>query len=139
MEENKRDDLDEELDQIIESVFGCSVEGLRQQRMKKIGAAYLVNLHKLEMVKFCSKAIQKAVRAVGAPLKTDWGQDKLNPTIGYVTIEAPRIEVVDFEWFARAAEFASSTETYALENGDVRMTFTFHWLQERLPDPHSKF
>lgn len=135
MEENKRDNLDEELDRIIESLFGCSVEELRKRRTMEDGAAYLMNLHKLEMVEFCSKAIQRAVRAVGAPLKTDWGQDKLNPTIGYVTIEAPKIEVVDFEWFARAAEFASSTETYALENGDVRMTFTFHGLQERLPDP----
>lgn len=49
-------------------------------------------------------------------------------SMGSISVEGKCITFTNSEWFARAAEFASNTEIYSLENGNVRMTLTFHGL-----------
>lgn len=46
--------------------------------------------------------------------------------MGSVSVEGENLEFRNTEWFARAAEFATNTEIYPLNNNRVRVTLTFH-------------
>ena len=87
----------------------------------------------IQALKFSLAAIKRAMgddKAVTYTCK----QDELVPEIGVVIVEGADIGVVDGEWFARAAEFASNTEVYPRAVNKVRLTFTFHNLLKTISE-----
>lgn len=125
---------DEALDEAIEELTGYSVDELNEIRLEsEDGAVRLINMRKVEMMEFCVAAIKKAIAKTGRrDLKITHGRRDISPTTGYVSVEGVSIDIDEFEWFARAAEFAHNMEVYALANGKVRMTFTFYDVTERI-------
>lgn len=53
-------------------------------------------------------------------------------SMGSVSVVGRKLQFTNAEWFSRAAEFASNTEVYAMADGRVKLTFTFHGLTKPL-------
>ena len=49
-------------------------------------------------------------------------------SMGSIAVEGRLLEFDKPEWFARAAEFANSTDIYPLSSNKVRIEYTFHGL-----------
>ena len=90
--------------------------------------ALVLDPKRLNMLRFCFESIKRIVKTTGYDVKIDCGVNEFSHSVGYVRVEAPVIAIENLEWFARAAEFADSTEAYPLAANKVRMTFTFHRL-----------
>lgn len=86
----------------------------------------ILNAPRIEQMRFSCAAIKRAMREHKVEAKIVCKQSDLEPSMGYVDVEAKDIGILDMEWFARASEFANNTEIYPLKDDRVRMTFTFH-------------
>lgn len=87
---------------------------------------FILNAPRIEQMRFSCAAIKRAMREHKVEAKIVCKQSDLEPSMGYVDVEAKDIGILDMEWFARASEFANNTEIYPLKDDRVRMTFTFH-------------
>ena len=88
----------------------------------------MVNPHRVEQMRFSAAMMKKVLRETGSEARFECKQHESFSSVGVVRIEGAALNIIDIEGFSRAAEFASNTEIYPLNNGKVRMTFTFHGL-----------
>lgn len=88
----------------------------------------IANLPRLKQLKFCELAIRHVLKKAGCleSCEVTSGYNEFSSSLGFVTVDAPHIDITKMEWFARAAEFATNTEVYPLAENKVRLTFTFH-------------
>lgn len=88
----------------------------------------VLNQQRVEQISFAHAMMKRVLRETNCDAKISCAPHEFEPAVGVITIEGASIDVLNFEEFARAAEFASSTEIYPLAANKVRMSFTFHGL-----------
>ncbi len=81
---------------------------------------------RIAQIRFCLGVMRFLTKGTDAEVSY-----KLNApfkSMGSVSVVGSSLKFTDAEWFSRAAEFASNTEVYAMDDGRVKLTFTFHGL-----------
>ncbi len=111
-------EIEQQMDEIVEA-FGTLIE-------ENDHPVSLLNANKLAQLKFSYLAMRYLTRGMDAVVTYKLYEPY--KTMGSVSVESESLEFDDPKWLSRAAEFASNVELYPLENGKVRMTFTFHGL-----------
>ena len=86
----------------------------------------ILNPKRVQEMKLCCGAIAKMFRNAGCRAAVECKQHELEPGVGVIWIEGKEIVSQDTDLFTMAAGYADNTEVYSLENGKVRMTFTFY-------------
>jgi len=119
---------DEELDAVF-AEFDAFIESLPELRENSVS---ILNYPKIGAMRLTCEAIKKALRGNLFPVTVTCRQSELVPDMGGVSVEGKQIELVDTEWFRRAAEFADNMEVYPLADDKVRLTFGFNGLLQRI-------
>lgn len=111
-------EIEEELDAILESIG----EDLIEDEAKTT----IANPHRIEQMQFSYAVLKYLIRNTSATISYELY--KPFKTMGSITVEGKLLDFDKPEWFARAAEFANSTDIYPLSADRVRIEFTFHGL-----------
>ena len=120
---SKELDMEFETDEQLEAVLDAISEVIETEDKKPS----VLSPVRFEQMNFCH-AVLKYLTKDMKDVKLTYALHKPFKTMGYVTIEGKELTFTKSEWFARAAEFASSMEVYPLSQNKVRLTFTFHGL-----------
>ena len=104
-----------------EDAFLCTIGRLLEQG--EIGAS-IVNPQRLREMQFTYRVVRDLL--AGGDMRVSYRLHEPLKSMGSISVEGKRLAFSQPEWFARAAEFADSTEIYPLVNDEVRITFTFH-------------
>ena len=110
------DDSEEFLDSFIEN-FGDEI--IKQESMTTIR-----NELRFRQLMFAYEVLKRFVD--GNNVTVSYKLYEPFKEMGSVSVEGENLEFRNTEWFARAAEFATNTEIYPLNNNRVRVTLTFH-------------
>lgn len=108
-------DMVDQLDSLIGEIKGDIISDEMKTK--------IVDPYKMRQFMFCYKAAELLASKTGGRVSY-----KLHyPTKGFgsISIEGKDLSFNNVELFSRAAEFASNTEVYALENGEIRIAFGF--------------
>ena len=88
----------------------------------------ILNPLRVQQLRFSGAMIKRVLRRSGCKAKIVCKQHEFEPSVGVVRVEGVPLEITDMDGFAKAAYFANNTEILPLENGKVKMSFTFHGL-----------
>lgn len=86
-----------------------------------------VKYHQIRFVYMVMKYLTK-----GQNVTVSYKLNEPYRSMGSVTVEGKEATFIQSEWFSRAVGFASNVDIYALINGNVRITFTFHGLVKNI-------
>ena len=110
----------------LEQAFDEMIESIRADIEDEEGRVTILNGLRLKQLQFTYSVLKFLTR--GTDAEVSYKLYEPFKTMGSVSVEGRLLEFDNPEWFARAAEFASNTEVYPLNNNRVRLTFTFHGL-----------
>ena len=110
-----------------EDAFLCAIGRLLEQ---SDSGPSIVNPQRLREMQFTYRVVHDLL--AGGDMRVSYRLHEPLKSMGSISIEGKRLTFSQPEWFARAAEFADSTEIYPLVNDEVRITFTFHDLTKPL-------
>lgn len=86
----------------------------------------IINPIKIQQMQFAYGVLKYLTKNSDA--KLTYALHKPFQSMGSISVEGKNLMFTNSEWFSRASEFASNTDIYALTNGNVKMTLTFHGL-----------
>lgn len=104
------------------------LETLCSNAQNEESSVYVMDMNRVEHMKFAYMALKKALINHGENTKIVCEQDKIIPYMGHVSVEAESIGFSDMDWLARAAQYADNTEIYPLMGNKVRLTLGFNRL-----------
>lgn len=113
-------ELQFENEEQIDEMLGNLMEMIEAEEEKPA----VLNPIRLQQMQFAYGVLRFLTRGVDA--KMDYRLNEPVKSMGSITVEAKVLPFSNAEWFCRSVEFASNVEVYALTNGKVRMTLTFH-------------
>lgn len=90
----------------------------------------VLNPVRISQLNFCLGVMRYLTR--GTDAEVSYKTNEPIKSMGSVSVVGKTLKFTDTEWFSRAAEFASNTEVYAMADGRVKLTFTFHGLTKPL-------
>lgn len=112
------EDVEEELDAILESVRDdLEAEDVQPTVLSPI---------RFRQMQFVYAVLKYITRETNANITYEL--QKPFKSMGSIAVEGRLLEFDKPEWFARAAEFANSTDIYPLSSNKVRIEYTFHGL-----------
>lgn len=112
------EDVEEELDAILESV--------RDDLEAEEAQPTVLSLIRFRQMQFVYAVLKYITRETNANITYEL--QKPFKSMGSIAVEGRLLEFDKPEWFARAAEFANSTDIYPLSSNNVRIEYTFHGL-----------
>ena len=113
---------DEEVWEMLDNVVVTVGEAVMVDESKPA----VLNPIKIQQMQFAYGVLKYLTKGTGA--KLTYALNEPFKSMGSISVEGKNLTFTNAEWFARAAEFASTTEVYPLTNGNVKMTLTFHGL-----------
>lgn len=112
------EDVEEELDAILESV--------RDDLEAEEAQPTVLSPIRFRQMQFVYAVLKYITRETNANITYEL--QKPFKSMGSIAVEGRLLEFDKPEWFARAAEFANSTDIYPLSSNKVRIEYTFHGL-----------
>lgn len=112
------EDVEEELDAILESV--------RDDLEAEEAQPTVLSPIRFRQMQFVYAVLKYITRETNANITYEL--QKPFKSMGSIAVEGRLLEFDKPEWFARAAEFANSTDIYPLSSNRVRIEYTFHGL-----------
>lgn len=112
------EDVEEELDAILESV--------RDDLEAEEAQPTVLSPIRFRQMQFVYAVLKYITRETNANITYEL--QKPFKSMGSIAVEGRFLEFDKPEWFARAAEFANSTDIYPLSSNKVRIEYTFHGL-----------
>lgn len=112
------EDVEEELDAILESV--------RDDFEAEEAQPTILSHIRFRQMQFVYAVLKYITRETNANITYEL--QKPFKSMGSIAVEGRLLEFDKPEWFARAAEFANSTDIYPLSSNKVRIEYTFHGL-----------
>lgn len=112
------EDVEEELDAILESV--------RDDLEAEEAQPTVLSPIRFRQMQFVYAVLEYITRETNANITYEL--QKPFKSMGSIAVEGRLLEFDKPEWFARAAEFANSTDIYPLSSNKVRIEYTFHGL-----------
>lgn len=112
------EDVERELDAILESVR----DGLEAEEAQPT----VLSPIRFRQMQFVYAVLKYITRETNANITYEL--QKPFKSMGSIAVEGRLLEFDKPEWFARAAEFANSTDIYPLSSNKVRIEYTFHGL-----------
>ncbi len=112
------EDVEEELDTILESV--------RDDLEAEEAQPTVLSPIRFRQMQFVYAVLKYITRETNANITYEL--QKPFKSMGSIAVEGRLLEFDKPEWFARAAEFANSTDIYPLSSNKVRIEYTFHGL-----------
>lgn len=107
--------------------------------MEEKSKVYILNPRRVAEVNFAVLALQRGLNVMDCDAQVTWGHSKVCPETGYVTIEGPELILGDPKNLSRAIAIADNIDIYPLENGNLRLTLTFHRYMATLPTKNNDF
>ena len=123
---NNKFEVDFQSEEEIKEMLDCIVSSIGEAIVTDEDRVSVLNPMKLQAIQFSYGVLKYLSKNTGATVS--YALNEPFKSMGSVSVEGKCLTFTNSEWFARAAEFASSTEIYPLVNGKVRMTLTFHGL-----------
>lgn len=112
------ENVEEELDAILESV--------RDDLEAEEAQPTVLSPIRFRQMQFVYAVLKYITRETNANITYEL--QKPFKSMGSIAVEGRLLEFDKPEWFARAAEFANSTDIYPLSSNKVRIEYTFHGL-----------
>ena len=112
------EDVEEELDAILESV--------RDDLEAEEAQPTVLSPIRFRQMQFVYAVLKYITRETNGNITYEL--QKPFKSMGSIAVEGRLLEFDKPEWFARAAEFANSTDIYPLSSNKVRIEYTFHGL-----------
>ena len=123
---NNNFEIDFQSEEEIQEMLDCFVGSIGEAIETDEEKVSILNPMKMQAIQFSYGILKYLSKNTEATIS--YALNEPFKSMGSVSVEGKCLTFTNSEWFARAAEFASSTEIYPLVNGKVRMTLTFHGL-----------
>lgn len=113
---------DEDVEKTLDALLKECVDDLEKSEARTT----IISPKRLEQMQFVHAVLKYITRFTKA--KITYELYKPFKTMGSISVEGAILDFNEPEWFARAAEFADSTNIYPITSDKIRIDFTFHGL-----------